>query len=256
LSTALESCVAALAEVDRELATAIGPLRSLAPDRATARSLVEIAQALLVDEDDDALVAAFADGMAAIGRAQAREFPDNLLWDRDALAGSLVAQSRTANAPAHAFARLCETVVELHVAFGVSTEVRFRYVHDFAYGFDWAKWVRRDPAARAGVGPFDASFLAAMRERGGELVRAIRRGDDPKYPPLAGPGARNPFGFSREPEGELALHVHLARAGLIPVEAWRFEPQPRWREPFDEIRRSEAARLGLARDDHAGRAAG
>jgi hypothetical protein len=56
---------------------------------------------------------------------------------------------------------------------------------------------------------------------------------------------RNPFGFSREPDDELALHRALAAAGAIPVEAWRIDAQPRWDLDFAARRLAQARALGL-----------
>ncbi|MCA9707587.1 MAG: aldo/keto reductase [Myxococcales bacterium] len=141
--------------------------------------------------------------------------------------------------------RQCEQIAALQDLFGQGTAIRFRYVHDFVYGFDWAKWVARDPAARASVGPFEPPFLAFMLERGHQLLQLIADGRDRKYPPLPDDRPRNPFGFSREPEAEIALHQSLAADGLLPVEAWRVDAQPRWDRPYAELRRQRALALGL-----------
>ena len=101
------------------------------------------------------------------------------------------------------------------------------------------------------MGPFSPAFLAYMHARGHELLAVIARGHDRRYPPLPDARPRNAFGFSREPADELALHRLLAREGLVPVEAWRLDASPRWDRPFQELRREQAARLGLV--DHAER---
>ena len=95
-------------------------------------------------------------------------------------------------------------------------------MHDFVYGFDWERYVRRDPAAHAATGPFDVPFLERLLKRGGELRDAIARGDEGFGPVSAGQW-RNPFAFSRIPEHEIPLHRSLARDGLIAVQAWRID---------------------------------
>ena len=57
-----------------------------------------------------------------------------------------------------------------------------------------------DPEPRAEHGPFSSTFLSYTKQRGEELVELIAR-NDAKYHRLADDAvARNPFGFSREPE--------------------------------------------------------
>jgi hypothetical protein len=119
-------------------------------------------------------------------------------------------------------------------------------VHDFIYGFDWARWVRRDPGARLDTGPFSLRFLEQIETRGRDILTLIEA-DDAHYPKLSGPGARNPFSFSRDPDEELALYRRLAERGSIPVEAWRLDAQPDASRDFDRLREEAAESLGLAR---------
>ncbi|MGB5222070.1 MAG: ferrochelatase, partial [Polyangiales bacterium] len=71
--------------------------------------------------------------------------------------------------------------------------------------------------------------------------------DDTLYPKLSGPGSRNPFSFSRDPEEELLLYRRLAERGCIPVEAWRLGAEPDASRDFDALREQVAESLGLAR---------
>lgn len=244
---ALGQALERLAAVDERLGQ---PWRSLSPEGGRARALAGIGRAVLVavahQEPAPGAYEAFADGLGAIALAQRDAFPDNLLGDLDALAACLWRDAAAAPEGAASFLqRQCACVVALQHLFGRTTVIRFRYAHDFLYGFDWAKWVARDPVVRAGVGPFSPSFLEAMHARGHELLAVIAAGHDPRYPPLPSGRPRNAFGFSREPADELALHQRLARAGLLPVEAWRIDARPRWDLPFHELRREHAGRLGL-----------
>jgi hypothetical protein len=237
------------------------PWRTLAPDRTHARPLLAIGRVLLEPEtwrlpeataepEAAAAAEAFAEGLVAIAEAMRRAFPHNIFGDLDHLAASLWRGAAAApEGPVAHLREQCRRVVELQELFGQGTAIRFRYVHDFLYGFDWAKWVARDPATRARVGPFAPQFLESMEARGHELLALIASGRDLRYPPLPDARPRNPFGFSREPADELVLHRHLAREGLLPVEAWRVDASPRWDRPFQRLRREHAARLGLA--DHA-----
>jgi hypothetical protein len=233
-----------LAEVEASLARA--ERLTLDPARERARSLQQIGEALLSQTLPLGLAAALADGLAATATAIGAHFPENLLWDLEHLTASVLKESlRSRDPSAHVRASFTE-IVELHALFGHGTAIRFRYAHDFVYGFDWAKWVRREPITRRSVGPFDLVFLRAMRVRGGELLALIDEGDA-TYPPLPDERARNPFTFSREPADELALYRDLAARGLLPVRAWTFGDPPIWDRAFAEERAARAVALGLRR---------
>lgn len=246
--TSALGCVEALQRLAVADAGRAGPAwLSLSPDRTHARPLEAIGRELLEPDVDPGAARALAEGLVAIETAMRRAFPHNIFGDLDHLAASLWRGALQAQegAVAHLHAQ-CGRVAALQDLFGQTTAIRFRYVHDFIYGFDWAKWVAREPVARASVGPFAPEFLATMDRRGHELLALIASGRDPKYPPLPDDRPRNPFGFSREPPAEIALHRHLAREGLVPVQAWCLDGRPRWGLPFAQLRRQHAERLGLA----------
>lgn len=211
---------------------------SLAPGRSYARPLAE----LRIDAGDQAL--AVARGLAAVADAVARGFPNNLFCDLELVAASLSSIARREGTPG--VERAVARIVELHDLFGCRSSIHFRYVHDFLYGFDWARWVRRDPGARAGIGPFDPGFLDHSRKRAGELVALIAT-DDPKYGQLVNGSDRNPFPFARDPAAEEALLRDLAGRGWIPVEAWREDASPRWDRDYAAEREARAKALGLNR---------
>jgi len=217
---------------------------TLAPDRSRATRLVVLAERVVDETRARPDTEAVLDGLASIADAQRRSFPDNLLFDYDYLAASMTGHVRRRGRSwiDDAVPRL----VGLYELFGRDTPIRFRYTHDFVYGWDWAKWVRREPEARAATGPFDFAFLRAMDARGHELLSLIEP-DDQEYHRLRDEGPRNPFPFSREPASELALHRDLARRGLVPVEAWRWDARPRWDRPFADLRVQRARALGLTR---------
>lgn len=244
------AALARLAEADASLGE---PWLSLGPDRTHARSLAAIGRAVLEPEagvsHEAGVPEAFADALAALALAMRDAFPHNALGDLDHLAACLWREAGAAPAGPLVFLRQQQArLVELQHLFGCATPIRFRYAHDFLYGFDWAKWVAREPATRAGVGPFSPVFLEHMRARGHELLAVIAAGHDRRYPPLPDGRPRNAFGFSRERADELVLHRQLARAGLLPVEAWRLDAGPRWDRPFAQLRGEHAAGLGLAHD--------
>ena len=205
---------------------------SLDPARQEATSLDALARS-----------GAVRAGLEAIAVAIARHFPENVFADLDLVAAALErtrAREGEAAALAHA-----ERIAAVHALFGQETPLRFRYAHDFLYGFDWARWVARDPDARRGVGPYDAAFLDYSEQRAAELCALVRKRDR-KYGPLA-PGAhRNPFPFRRDPEAERLLHRALAAEGAIPVAAWDPSCAPRWDRGYTALREEKARALGLA----------
>lgn len=232
-----------LAALDATLDAALVQRRTLDPTREQAHSLREIGAALLTDADTAAQALAFADALTTVARSQWEEFPENIFWDLDYLAAALLRAARLPDGETRA-ARLAERIVELHRSFGRQSMIRFRYAHDFVYGFDWARWVARDPEGRTGIAPFDVSFLAHMRERASEIVLAIRRGHA-RYPALPEGAWRNPFEFSREPAHEIALHRDLATRDAIPVAAWQANAVPNWRAESSPLRIERARALGL-----------
>jgi hypothetical protein len=235
-----------LTEAEAELLARGWRRGSLAPGRAAASPLPVVWATALAPEDGRAVRLALARGLADIATAQARSFPDNLFADHEYMAASLVRRARAAEDPAAALAESCEQVAGLQRLFGQDTQIRFRYTHDFAYGYDWAKWVAREPESRAGVQPFDPEFLAHMQQRAHELLGLIRV-DDSEYPSLPAGQDRNPFPFSREPADEAALHQALADRGELPLAAWDPDATPLWDRPYAALRLAQAERMGLLR---------
>ena len=232
-----------LARADAHLDGAQVVRHTLAPGRTRAHALVEIAQALEIDAGHPA-AEAWARGLAEVALAMHQAFPENLLWDLDYLGASLWGEADGPDGPAKVTESFA-AIARMQARFGRITTIAFRYVHDFTYGFDWAKWVAKDPASRASVGPFAPPFVAAMHARAIELEDVIAEGSDDKYPPLPDGRARNPFGFSREPDDELRVFRTLARDGQIPVETWRIDAHPQWDRPYADLRRRTANALGL-----------
>ena len=229
-----------LAAIDAEL-RARAQLLTLDPGRARASLPSELVAAAIHAGDPPALRDAITRGTIDLVRAMLRAFPRNLLWDLD----RLVATQAELGRAGHDVTSLMHRVALLQDRFGEHGPIRFRYVHDFVYGFDWARWVAKAPAERAHVGPYDPAFIERMHRRAHELGGAIAAGADATYPPLPRGEIRNPFGFSREPEDELALHRALAAADAIPVQAWRVDGEARWDVDFAAQRRAQARALGL-----------
>ncbi len=220
--------------------------RSLAPGRELARELVEVCGAAARPGDADATLLALADGVAELCAAMMHSFPDNLCCDLDLVVAQALRRARACIDPAVAVREHFAQMSRLQRLYGEDTAIRFRYVHDFLYGFDWAKWVGRDPDLRSHVGPFDPEFLGQLERRARELTLLIADDDD-VYGQIDPGCSRNPFPFSREPADELRLHRELAVRGLVPVAAWDPNATANWRRPSAALRAERAAALGLAR---------
>lgn len=233
-----------LGALERELA-AREAFWTLEPGSTRARLPTELCDRLLLPSDSDSLKVAFIDGLVEAMDAMLLAFPENLLWDLEGLAARQLAQARPSADPAKTIAQLWSRIAGLQHVFGSRGPIRFRYIHDFIYGFDWAKWVAKDPTLRAHIGPYDGAFIERMHRRGGELLELIAAGDT-KYGPLEGPQARNPFGFSRTPADELALHRRLAEQDALPVRAWDPHAKPDWQRPYGQLRDEAAQALRIS----------
>ncbi len=175
--------------------------------------------------------------LSDLARAIAREFPENLFADLDHVAAEL---RRVVAEQGHvALERTIDPLVRIHRLYGKSSRIRFRYVHDVLYGFDWAKWVSRDPAARGRARPYDLAFLAHVEARAAELDALVEAGD-PSYPPLPAGAFRNPFPFDREPDAEARLFPILAAEDLLPIRAFDTHATPSWQRPFASLREERA----------------
>ncbi|MEM6963082.1 MAG: hypothetical protein AAF550_15250 [Myxococcota bacterium] len=248
---------------------------SLAPGKAQATPLSALVERLVSGVHREPLAVTFAGGLASLLAAMMQAFPDNLFWDFDLLATDVLRHAegmptgvrRSLDTQEQLRARLLtvqdkqvlrqiehsirasfEDLISLQQLFGGASTIRFRYAHDFIYGFDWAKWVRRAPAKRAGIGPFDRPFLAFMLQRGQELIELIAQ-DDSDYPRLTHAGYRNPFRFSRSKEDELRLFTELSRRDLLPLRSWDACDQPRFNQDYRATRERIAEELGLASTD-------
>jgi hypothetical protein len=237
---AIDETITPLAEVEARIAqTPCGAL-TLDPSRSTASSLTDVVSRLVESNQSPHLAAA----ASAVAEAQLEAFPENLFWDFDFYLASIHRHASNASDYASYLEEVTRITVGLMRLHGQQSEIRFRYVHDFMYGFDWARWVRRDPKARQEVEPFGLEFLQQTESRGRDILTLIEA-DDEWYPRLADDVPRNPFPFSREPEDELQLYRLLAERGYIPVQAWRVDAAPDATRDFDGLREDAARSLEL-----------
>lgn len=243
-----ELVVGKLAALDRVLSETAPPRVSMGPDRAAATSFRELGLRAAATTSDLRVLGAFGESLLGIVEAERQNFPDNIFADLDYLAAALLRDALAADMGPVAYLReATDLIVTLHGLFGMHSAIRFRYTHDFRYGFDWARWVQKDAAARSGIGPFDLAFLHYSRDRGRELL-ALIAADDTKYPKLPDGTPRNPFAFSREPADERRVHEALAKEGLVPIAAWDRDATPTANRPYSDLRAERAKALTGAMD--------
>jgi hypothetical protein len=223
-----------------QLRAQIGPMRSLDPRGREIHALHLVGRHLLHEEIPREVGLCFARGLRQIALAQVENFPETQFWDLDFVAAQLLAP----DLEAPRLRRDIEKIVRLQRSFGRHSVLCFRYTHDFIYGYDWARWVARDPQAHREHGPFSGTFLSYLLGRGQELEALIAQ-DDETYHRLPQGQPRNPFSFSREPAQEQRLFSTLARRDHIPVRTWDMHEQPRWRLPFAQLRQDCARDLGI-----------
>lgn len=178
-----------------------------------------------------------------IVRTEQQHFPENIFWDKQYLVRYLLDQ---AQGQGMGYIReFAHTFTELLALFGRGSAISFRYVHDFMYGFDWAKWVKKDREQRSHIAPFSLEFMHGMMQRGQELLQLIEENDQKYHQLGSGEKYRNPFAFSREPADETRLLRGLAAQGMIPVPAWDWNATPRWDLAFADARQALSSQLGI-----------
>lgn len=239
---ALDAATTSLSEIDRRIVESRWGALSLDPARSTATPLTELVSSLVDAERLPQLSAA----AVTVAEAQLESFPENLFWDFDFYLASIHSDAKRAPSYVGYLESVTSITAGLLRLYGKHSEICFRYVHDFMYGYDWARWVRRDPGARAALAPFGLEFLRQTESRGRDILELIDTDDD-WYPKLAKGVVRNPFPFSREPEQELRLYRLMAERAWVPVEAWRVDAQPSADRDFDALREEAASSLGLSR---------
>lgn len=223
---------------------------SLNSSKVVSTSFVEIEAIIREKISDIELINQLHSALENIVKAQLKNFPENIFWDFDFIVSSMLQQALDAGDDAIIFIdTFGKKMVELSELFGIHNEIKFRYVHDFTYGFDWAKWVRKDAQNCAHIQPFSLVFLDYLLTRGQEIVQNIRLGKSQCYK-LCDTGFRNPFKFSREPEDEYLLLTHLAQAEFIPVAVWDWNAIPIWDKPFQEKREQLALELNIQPQKH------
>ncbi|MEH2372707.1 hypothetical protein [Nostoc sp.] len=236
--------------IDEILAQQSVNLLSLNPQKTLITSFAELGNFIIEQNPEIQLLTTLQETLECIVYTQLQNFPENIFWDFDFLVSSMLRQALIADEGAvHFLTVFAEKMVSLTKMFGNKTEMRFRYVHDFMYGFEWARWVQKEPQKRAHIEPFSLVFLDYLLVKGKELLQRISYSKVTSYK-LCDTGYRNPFTFSREPEDEYRLLTYLAEEQLIPVAVWNWNASPVWNKPFQEMRQQLALKLDIQPQRH------
>lgn len=230
--------------LDEILAQQIAKPLSLNPNKSLITSFTELEANIIQQSSDVVLITAIRDTLIKILNASLYNFPENIFWDFDFIVSSMLKQALSAENEFDLLEHFGNKIVLLMNMFGKKSEIRFRYVHDFMYGFDWARWVQKKPHQRAHNEPFCLDFLDNLICRGEEILQRIKE-DDSKYPQLSEHRYRNPFKFSREPDSEHRLLIYLAARECIPVAAWEWGAVGVWNKPFYKIREQASLKLNI-----------
>ena len=217
---------------------------SLNPQKTLATSFVELGSLITEKTTDIQLITFLQNTLERIISAYLDNFPKNIFWDFDFLVSSMLRQALVADDAVEFLNCFGNKIVSLLELFGGESEIRFRYVHDFIYGFDWARWVQKEPETRAKEEPFSLIFLDYLLAKGEEILQLIYDNKANHYK-LCDKGYRNPYCFSREPEDESRMLTYLAVNQLIPVTAWNWNAQPVWNKPFQQLREQLSLKLNI-----------
>lgn len=231
--------------LDEILAQASVDLFTLNPQNKSITSFVELGNLITKETKDSQIITTLINTLEIIVCAQLRNFPKNIFWDFDFMVSGILRQALADQDGAIAFLdKFAQKMVSLTELFGIQSEIKFRYVHDFIYGFEWARWVQKAPEKRVTVEPFSLTFIDYLLDKSEELTQRIRQGRCPDYK-LCAEGFRNPFSFSRAPKDEYLLFTHLAKERLIPVPAWSWNAVPIWNQSFGDLREELALKLNI-----------
>jgi hypothetical protein len=178
-----------------------------------------------------------------------KNFPENIFWDFDYFVFQIVQSGLQNRSEFELYLNKKQNLVEkILEIFGQHSSIRFRYIHDFIYGYDWQKWYKDIRIEINDPSPFGFSFLEYILNRGIEIQSLIEQ-DDKKYGKIAKSQNRNPFFFRREPEDEISLLQNLAESGDLPIQAWELRAIPDAGKNYSMIRTQRAKSLNLPKND-------
>ncbi|MEH2239344.1 MAG: hypothetical protein V7K30_24570 [Nostoc sp.] len=160
--------------IDEMLAQQSVNLLSLNPQKILITSFAELGNLITEQKANIKLLTTLQETLESIVYSQLQNFPENIFWDLDFLVSSMLRQALVADEGAIAFLKVFgEKMISLTEMFGNKTEMRFRYVHDFIYGFDLARWVQKEPQKRAQIEPFSLVFLIICLPKGKNFYNGL-----------------------------------------------------------------------------------
>ncbi|MBC61545.1 MAG: hypothetical protein CMP11_03730 [Zetaproteobacteria bacterium] len=224
-----------LNETDQLLKKKTKKLLSLSPTKEKTSSLFSLGEQLLCTSkpfEQNKLVCQI---MSEIIESQVENFPNNIFWDNDYLFSHLsqVKDPQVTKTTG-------KKIIQLNLIYGNKKEISYSYLHDFTYGFDWIRWIQKDPQKRQNIRPFDLLFLEQLEHRGKEITELVEV-NDKKYPKLLKDTPRNTFSFCRDETSEIKVLRKLAAENNIPLKAWSTEKaQGNLDKNFDHIREQVA----------------
>nr|MCU0824608.1 hypothetical protein [Leptospira sp.] len=178
-------------------------------------------------------------------------FPHNIFFDIDYLSFEVINQCKSTNTDFLEQLDLKrKKLISIFELFGKDSKIKFRYIHDFIYGFDWLKWMLEKRNPMENQSPYGNDFLNYISSRGAELVLLIDQ-NDVKYPDLM-EEYRNPFLFSRTPIEEEKLHRVLQETDSLPISSWDIFAIPKFDKNYSSIRTQTAHSLGIAQNHQSG----
>lgn len=221
-----------------------GEVPSLNPQKTMCTSFEELFASITFLESLQ--LPTIIEAISHIIKEEINHFPNNIFWDKDYFLYYFLTEvnQQSLKEQEPYIAAYLHKYVSLLQLFGAISTIRFQYLHDFTYGFDWAKWVRNDSDNRNSVLPFSLTFLQRMFQRGKELEVLILK-NDKLYPSIKRTEFRNPFQFHRSIDCESLLMRQLSEKDCIPIVAWKTNGSADWKKNYSELREVEALNSGL-----------
>jgi hypothetical protein len=203
-----------LAQIDLEFRKAIPFPKSLNPELDEPRTLCEIFCILYSGKESDIIWDEFLSVTEQIIRSQFVYYPQNIFWDFDYLLFYIWSQKNK-----DVLFAMAKKILNVQLYYSSINSINFAYIHDFIYGYDWDRWVRKDIKNRYLVGLYDLKFLSYLEKRGLQIIDSI--GSDERYPVLVKNQNRNVYNFHRHGAAEIKTLTSLAKEENIPIQGWR-----------------------------------
>ncbi len=159
--------------LDEILAQQVVKPLSLNPNKYLITSFTQLEAKVIQESSDVSLRTFLRDTLQRVLDALLYNFPENIFWDFDFIVSSILKQALLAENKLDLLENVGNKIVLLMDMFGRKSEIRFRYIHDFMYGFDWARWVQKKPHQRAHLEPFCLDFLDNLINYGIQQERKI-----------------------------------------------------------------------------------